>query len=41
MTRFGILLTGYCAIAAVVVPLSYQLFAVGLRVPLPWGWLGW
>ncbi len=24
-----------------IVPLSYQVFAVGLRVPLPWGWLGW
>jgi tripartite-type tricarboxylate transporter receptor subunit TctC len=29
------------AVALVVVPLSYQVFAVGLRVPLPWGWLGW
>ncbi|WP_185958436.1 tripartite tricarboxylate transporter substrate-binding protein [Fodinibius sediminis] len=25
----------------VVVPLSYQLFAVYLRVPLPWGLFGW
>ena len=24
-----------------IVPLTYQVFAVGLRVPLPWGWLGW
>jgi tripartite-type tricarboxylate transporter receptor subunit TctC len=28
-------------VALVVAPLSYQVFAVGLRVPLPWGWLGW
>jgi hypothetical protein len=28
-------------VALVLVPLSYQIFAVGLRVPLPWGWLGW
>lgn len=25
----------------VLVPLSYQLFAIYLRVPLPWGWIGW
>ena len=25
----------------VLVPLTYQLFAIYLRVPLPWGWLGW
>jgi len=25
----------------VLVPLTYQIFAVWLRVPLPWGWLGW
>lgn len=29
------------AIIVVLVPLTYQLFAVYLRVPLPWGWLGW
>lgn len=29
------------AASAVVVGLVYQLFAVGLRVPLPRGWLGW
>jgi hypothetical protein len=29
------------ATAAVLVPMTYQVFAVGLRVPLPWGWLGW
>ena len=29
------------AMTAVIVPLTYQIFAVGLRVPLPWGWLGW
>jgi tripartite-type tricarboxylate transporter receptor subunit TctC len=28
-------------VSLVVAPLSYQVFAVGLRVPLPWGWLGW
>ena len=25
----------------VLVPLTYQVFAGYLRVPLPWGWLGW
>lgn len=30
-----------CAIIAILVPVTYQLFAVYLRVPLPWGWLGW
>jgi hypothetical protein len=29
------------AVALVIAPLSYQVFAIGLRVPLPWGWLGW
>ena len=29
------------AIAVVLVPLVYQVFAVWLRVPLPRGWLGW
>jgi tripartite-type tricarboxylate transporter receptor subunit TctC len=29
------------AVSAVAVPLSYQLFAVTLRVPLPQGWFGW
>jgi tripartite-type tricarboxylate transporter receptor subunit TctC len=28
-------------VALVLSCLSYQVFAVGLRVPLPWGWLGW
>lgn len=28
-------------LSVVMVPVSYQVFAVGLRVPLPWGWLGW
>ena len=28
-------------VSASVVPLTYQLFAVWLRVPLPQGWLGW
>ncbi len=25
----------------ILVPLTYQVFGVYLRVPLPWGWLGW
>lgn len=29
------------AVSALVVPLTYQVFAVWLRVPLPQGWLGW
>jgi len=29
------------SIIAVLVPATYQLFAIYLRVPLPWGWLGW
>jgi tripartite-type tricarboxylate transporter receptor subunit TctC len=29
------------AVSIVIVPLTYQLFAVWLRVPLPRGWLGW
>jgi putative tricarboxylic transport membrane protein len=29
------------AIIVILVPLTYQLFAIYLRVPLPWGWLGW
>jgi tripartite-type tricarboxylate transporter receptor subunit TctC len=28
-------------LSAGLVALTYQAFAVGLRVPLPWGWLGW
>ena len=28
-------------VTLVVVPVSYQLFAVWLRVSLPWGWFGW
>ncbi|CAN5788406.1 hypothetical protein BH23PLA1_BH23PLA1_28550 [soil metagenome] len=28
-------------VPVVLVPLMYQVFAVGLRVSLPWGWLGW
>jgi len=28
-------------VSAILVPLTYQLFAVSLRVPLPQGWLGW
>ncbi len=29
------------AVVLVFVPLTYQLFAIYLRVPLPWGLLGW
>lgn len=29
------------AITVLLVPLTYQLFAIYLRVPLPWGWFGW
>lgn len=29
------------AVPAVLVPLTYQLFAIYLRVPLPRGWFGW
>jgi tripartite-type tricarboxylate transporter receptor subunit TctC len=29
------------AVSAVVVAVTYQVFAVALRVPLPRGWLGW
>lgn len=29
------------AVIVVLVPLTYQLFAIYLRVPLPWGWFGW
>lgn len=28
-------------VVLVLVPLTYQVFAVYLRVGLPWGWLGW
>lgn len=28
-------------VIAILVPATYQLFAIYLRVPLPWGWLGW
>lgn len=29
------------ALIIVLVPLTYQVFGGYLRVPLPWGWLGW
>ena len=29
------------AVSVLIVPVTYQLFAVSLRVPLPRGWLGW
>jgi tripartite-type tricarboxylate transporter receptor subunit TctC len=29
------------AVTLLVVPITYHLFAVGLRVPLPHGWFGW
>ncbi|MBD3273671.1 MAG: tripartite tricarboxylate transporter substrate binding protein [Candidatus Marinimicrobia bacterium] len=28
-------------IILIFIPLTYQVFGVYLRVPLPWGWLGW
>ncbi len=39
--RMGNRLSVAFIVSAAVVPLTYQLFAVWLRVPLPQGWLGW
>lgn len=39
--RYGAKWYVACAVIVVLVPATYQLFAVYLRVPLPWGWLGW
>jgi len=41
MWRLGNRWTINVAVSVTIVVLTYQLFAVGLRVPLPRGWLGW
>jgi len=41
MWRLGNRWTLNVAVSTTIVVLTYQLFAVGLRVPLPRGWLGW
>jgi len=41
MWRLGARLSVAAVVTVVLVPAAYQLFAVCLRVPLPWGWLGW
>lgn len=41
MWQLGVRFATATGIALVVVPIVYQVFAVQLRVPLPWGWLGW
>jgi len=39
--RLGTRAVTAAVIAVVLVPAVYQVFAVHLRVPFPWGWLGW
>lgn len=39
--RFGTKWYVACAVIGILVPVTYQLFAIYLRVPLPWGWVGW
>ena len=41
MWRLDARLSVAAVVTVVLVPAAYQLFAVCLRVPLPWGWLGW
>lgn len=41
LLRLGNRLLVSTAVSVVVVVVTYQLFAVALRVPLPRGWLGW
>jgi len=41
MWRLGNRWTVNLAVSVTIVVLTYELFAVGLRVPLPRGWLGW
>lgn len=41
MWQFGVNWKTAAIVTVVAVPLVYQLFAVYLRVPLPWGLLGW
>ena len=38
---FRVRITVATAVILVLIPVTYQLFAVYLRVGLPWGWLGW
>ncbi len=41
LLRLGTKWPAAVALGVVLVPLTYQVFAVALRVPLPRGWLGW
>lgn len=41
MWQFRVRWSTALAVVLIMVPLSYQLFAIYLRVPLPWGLLGW
>jgi hypothetical protein len=41
MWRLGVRVTVAAGVAVLLVPAVYQVFAVYLRVPFPWGWLGW
>ncbi len=41
MWRLGVRPAVAAGVVAVLVPAVYQVFAVYLRVPFPWGWLGW
>lgn len=41
MLVLGVRPVAAAAITAVIVPAVYQMFAVQLGVPLPWGLLGW
>lgn len=40
-TLLGVSWRTALVIICVLVPLTYQVFGGYLRVPLPWGWLGW
>lgn len=41
MWQFRVRWSTALVVVLVLVPLTYQLFAIYLRVPLPWGLLGW
>lgn len=41
MWQFRVRWSTALVVVLVIVPLTYQLFAIYLRVPLPWGLLGW
>ncbi len=41
MLALGARVVTAVAVTLVLVPAAYELFAVALRVPLPWGWWGW